>query len=194
MLQRFPGGADREVAWRTVVTPMGAIVILHQRATSGRVSTGDNGYAGGANGDAGVPCNGGIVRPMLSVVRVEGPPSRSLSLAPNSLSIDLAVLPDGKAVVAMPGNWGRAGTSGWLEFPTGLIEGDGCVQRTPPSEGMSTLGQVVAAAALPDGGALVQTARPQRWCSQATSRAFPSAGARRPTQGTGCSTPTRRGR
>jgi mono/diheme cytochrome c family protein len=160
VLQRLPGGADREVAWRTVVTPAGDIVTLHQRATSGRVSTGDHGYAGGGDGDAGVPCNGGIVRPMLSVLRVEGAVSRSLSLAPNSLSIDLAVLPSGMAVIAMPGNWGRAGTSGWLEFPTGLIEGDRCVQRTPPSAGMSMLGQVVAAAALPGGGALVQTRAP----------------------------------
>ena len=162
VVRRTPGTDDRTVAWRTVLTPEGELVMLHQRATSAPVSLGDQGYAGGGGrSDAGASCGGAIVSPVLSVLSTDSASPRTLSLGPNSLSIDVAVSTRGVAVVAMPGNWGRGNTSGWLEFPTRFIEAGRCVQATPPGAGMAGLGQAVAAATLPDdGGALIQTRAP----------------------------------
>jgi mono/diheme cytochrome c family protein len=145
-----------------VVTAGGDIVTLHQRATTGSVSVGDHGYAGGGFGDggAGGPCGGAIVTPMLSVLRPSEAP-KALVLGDNSLAVDLAVSASGtSAVVAVPGNWGRSGERAWLDVPTGSLETLGCLPRPSDARGMSMRGQAVAVAMLPAGGALVQTRAP----------------------------------
>jgi hypothetical protein len=162
LLQRFDGGAERSVAWRTVVAASGDIVTLHQRASGAPVSVGDHGYAGGGFGDggAGGACGGAIVTPMMTVLSVTKAPTRALVLGRSSLAIDLTLSAAGtRAVIAVPGNWGRGDVPPWLEVPTGGAEPFGCLPTSAEGRGASMRGQVVAVAAL-RGGALIQTRAP----------------------------------
>jgi mono/diheme cytochrome c family protein len=87
------------VAWRTIASPAGGALMLHQRALTSRIQTTRGGYGGlGA-------CQGGIVHSAVTQL-VQGRPSAVAPLLPAAvLVVDLAVSRDGREfAVAVAGN------------------------------------------------------------------------------------------
>ncbi len=81
------------VAWRTVGTPDGGVMVLHQQATTGLVQiTQPGGY--GSSG-----CGGGVVHPALSVAK--GGVLRSTASLQAALVVDVAVAGDGRVALAV---------------------------------------------------------------------------------------------
>jgi mono/diheme cytochrome c family protein len=153
--------AKPTVAWRMIRLDSGRVAMLHQFSSTDEVrisrpedEEGDGGGDGG--GDSGAPYGGGVcVPPIVSpgVTTWDGPDSRStMQLSGPTPAVDLAIGPDGQVAIAV----------------AGAPEGEPDVRFDDDEEfcfegfggGVSTPGQPVSVAYLPDGRLLVQSREP----------------------------------
>jgi hypothetical protein len=92
-----PAAMVPAVAWRMVDDPNGGVMVLHQRATDGQVSTQQGGYGGAL-------C-GGVVETAVTPMRPDVAPTISGSMSNVTLAVDVAVSRDGSTfATAVPGN------------------------------------------------------------------------------------------
>jgi hypothetical protein len=167
MEPREPG-----VAWRMVPFGPADVAILHQQATSTEVVTGPSGWSSGGQG-----CSGGeLVQTVVSPLLGAGAP---LAIGGASMTVDVAVAPDGSRLVAVSaGNAHRPGApkihwvwrqelegapegacTGGLPRPAGAPDA-GADAEEPVDSIADPEGEAVAVAFTPAGQVVVQTRQP----------------------------------
>ncbi len=102
------GGAPRApaVAWRTIGRPDGSVLMLHQRASLGRVEVQTpSGY-----GDRSGPCGGALVAASMTMFQPTGEVLQAGELMRGVVAVDVSVSPEAGLAVATPG----AATGGLL--------------------------------------------------------------------------------
>ncbi len=150
----FRVGGQSGVAWRTLATP-GGVLVLHQRSLTNTVSVEPGGYGGGNSS-----CQTGVVQGSLTLIGATAP-FGTPTLSGAALAVDVAVSADGRRMaVAMPGNSVLRGASQVISYgadAVGATEPGACAngQAGPPLEG-----QVVAVAMTPDDVLVTQTREP----------------------------------
>jgi mono/diheme cytochrome c family protein len=148
-----PIGGRSGVAWRTVASAGGAVV-LHQRAVTSAVSLTTGGYGNGGR------CQTGVVQSTVSLVGAAAPAAMP-SLAGVALAVDLALAPgEQRVALAVAGNaafpeLGQVVEFMMSELPSGRTAT--CATGHPVA-GVS--GQAVAVAYAPSGQLVVQTREP----------------------------------
>jgi mono/diheme cytochrome c family protein len=171
-----------EVAWRSVLTPSGDIVVVHQAGTDRVIDVSETTNGGGSKGTCsgstygGGSC-GGICTPpiLISAVSSVSPLGAVVDgpVLPNgALPVDIAATPDGTSyIVALAGNTNAStlafgeGAANLLIVPStsasraASFDSDLCGQNTFLDE-VAITGQVTAVAALATGMVVVQTREP----------------------------------
>jgi mono/diheme cytochrome c family protein len=161
------------VAWRTIPSPGGGVLMLHQRALTGEVRINTPGGYGGGGGDTTTPCGGGgpIVQGTLSrlapnkPVFASNPLDRSavlpIDIARNPATGELTVLAAGNAKV-LPLSQLHA-----VQTPTPATPTTPCFESTEKS---GFTGEGVALAYLPTRGLAVQSREPAQIWLEKTRR------------------------
>lgn len=164
--RRKPEATDSSqptVAWRMMKLDTGEVAMLHQYSSTQPVplTTPDEEEDGGGDpgGDGGSPYGGGfceppIVRPGVSTW-VDGVTPSTVKLSGPTPTVDLAIGPDGQIATAIAGA-PDGETDVHIDFE-GDFEDDFCFEGFG---GLSTPGQPIAVAYLPDGRLLVQSREP----------------------------------
>ncbi|HYJ10110.1 MAG TPA: hypothetical protein VEX18_13905, partial [Polyangiaceae bacterium] len=107
---------DPAVAWRTVGSPSGGAVIVHQHAVADPIDIPEPSTSGSAYGGGGFDCSG-IVKNAVTTVAPDGT-TASATIAGVPLPVDVAVSPDQQFVaVAHAGPADFAAPRPFIEFP-----------------------------------------------------------------------------
>lgn len=86
------------VAWRTVAAPNGGVLMLHQRARKGTISTGAGGYGGNT-------CSSSVVHAAITHLKPATTPIATQAITSAVLPVDLAMLwSENEAVMVAAGN------------------------------------------------------------------------------------------
>jgi len=143
------------VAWRTVVTPGGQVVTVHQREVEGDIGAIQVPNAPPAPAYYANVCNSGIVRSTVSLTD-EGKVTGSFDIA-GVLPIDVAVSPDGtELAVAQPGS----GFVQRIQLGANTVGISGGGLCAPSSRDVSQLGEVTGVAYTPQSDLIVHTRTP----------------------------------
>ncbi|PRQ08607.1 c-type cytochrome [Enhygromyxa salina] len=162
--RRAPPAAEAAVptvAWRMLEVEPGRVAMLHQLSatTEVRLSTPPGGEEGGdddGGGDSGAPYGGGsfcqppIVTASVSTWVDSNSPTTTRMAGPTP-AVDLAISPDGEIAIAVAGAREGEGDVHFNNDEDFCFEGFGA---------LSTPGQPVSVAYLPDGRLLVQSREP----------------------------------
>ncbi|KIG18792.1 surface antigen protein [Enhygromyxa salina] len=154
------GSALPNVAWRMLEVEPGRVAMVHQLSTTEEVRLTAPDEGGGEDGDSGAPyggdgfCEPAIVSPAVSTWDGSSSPTATRMSAPTP-AVDLAISPDGLIAIAAAG--ARDGEAD-VHFSNEGDNNDGgdCFGF----DAISTPGQPVALAYLPDGRLLVQSREP----------------------------------
>jgi hypothetical protein len=156
--QPGPTARNPDFAWRSIALPSGGVLMLHQLAAPGQISTQPGGWAS----FSATSCQS-IVRPVLSVVgTTPSPQNVSPALPELTLVVDVAVSPDGKrAAVVAPGNAHTLALPTLAVFATDPkswgVDTNGCVVSSSPRR---PPGEPTAVSYTPAGTLLVQSREP----------------------------------
>ncbi len=143
------------VAWRSVATPKGQVVTVHQREVSGDIAAIQVPNAPPAPAYYANVCNSGIVRSTVSITD-EGKVTGSFDIA-GVLPIDVAISPDGTELsVAQPGS----GFVQRVQLGANSVGVSGGGLCAPTSRDTSPLGEATGVAYTPQGDLIVHTRTP----------------------------------
>jgi mono/diheme cytochrome c family protein len=127
------------VAWRTVPTPDGGVMVLHQRGTTGTVQISQPGGYGSQG------CGSAVVQPAISVAR--NGVLRSTTNLRGALIVDAAVSQDGRVALAVASKPAPSSGDGAPETFSG--EGAGGSGAVDPCNGSSNVTQPIAFDGIP---------------------------------------------
>jgi mono/diheme cytochrome c family protein len=157
------------VAWRTRAAPGGGVIMLHQRARSGKVRPGKGGYAGD-------PCFGGVIQAALTPMQSGQQPLATMGMGFAVLPVDFTLINGGRdAVVVAAGN--AIGVDMFvppvMRVPVGQPHQDFECGFAEPLEVWS--GQPIAVASTTDNTVVVQFREPAKlevFTNGGSSRSF----------------------
>jgi mono/diheme cytochrome c family protein len=175
-------GMAPDVAWRTVLAPAAAgggaqLVMVHQRAFTGTVSTQPGGYSQSGSGCSGASIVESTVTTFGATLGTEMAPSAIAAPALSNavLPVDIAVAPNPNAdsyayAVVAAGNGKTAQLPGLLIINVSTFAGEAQTQNpcdqqnntvSLPGSGPSGAAQAIAVAYTSEGNILVQTREPE---------------------------------
>ncbi len=115
-VEAVPVTLDAEVAWRTIPTSDGGVMVVHQHAVNDEIEIDAPTATGSSYGGGGFDC-GGIVRNSIALVSSSGA-AQSQEFVSAPLAVDVAISPDQNTiVVANPGTRDMFAPRPTLVFP-----------------------------------------------------------------------------